>query len=264
MGSWPFFIFFGLCFLISLSMGFLYLVSRVSALPLPHAFLKSPSANPKALAIVFSGPAGWIGFDHRLGEALSESKMDVMGIDYLRYFFWKKKTPALLAQDLTDMIQAWTQEKGESAKVVLVGYSKGADVLPFAINLLSDEMKSRIQLVTLISVSRLANFTLHLSNLLMGGHGPFALKVGPEIRKLEGIPGLCIYGNRDLVSLARNLKTISNMEVREVQGGPIFQDAQAVAEIIIKKYDKVASGYTSSYDESNPGSSVPNLQDLRA
>lgn len=225
--------------LIIASMSVLYLGSRVTDLPLPHAVMDSTAKPSKGLAVVFSGPTGWIDFEQDLAEALSAAQFDVRGVDYLRYFFWKKRTPVQLAEALSGLIREWIAERGTQGPVILVGYAKGADVLPFATNLLEPDLKAQVQLVTLISVSRLADFRLRLSEVLKGGFGPFALKVGPEIKKLESVPGLCIYGHQDRVSLCRNLKGISNtMEVREVPSGRIFHDAQKVSELILSKFEK--------------------------
>lgn len=55
-----------------------------------------------------------------------------MGLDWLRYF-WNERTPHSTAADVDRIVQhylaAW-----EKKEVVLIGYSQGADVLPFVVN----------------------------------------------------------------------------------------------------------------------------------
>jgi type IV secretory pathway VirJ component len=226
-----------LAFLIVFSMGFLFLISRVTELPIPHNTVSSAAGSPRALAIILSGIGGWIRFDQRLAETLAAARFDVIGIDSLRYFYQKKKTPAMLAQDLSNVMRQWLQEQKEDLEIVLVGYSKGADVLPFAVNLLEPELRNRIQLIALLGVGRLATFKIQLSDLLGRGRSSlFPVQVTPEIRKLENIPGLCIYGDKDRVSLCRNLKRVPSMEVKEIRSGPVFHDSGAIADIILTKY----------------------------
>ncbi|MEZ0390787.1 MAG: AcvB/VirJ family lysyl-phosphatidylglycerol hydrolase [Pseudobdellovibrionaceae bacterium] len=231
----PFF----MAILITICMGALFLISRVSELPLPHVHFESQQGSPKGLAVILSGASGWVKFDQRLAEIFSAARFEVMGLDSLRYFFQKKKTPALLAEDLSRVIQEWLDSHPGQHDIIFVGYSKGADVLPFAVNLLKEELRSKVKMVALLGVARLAAFRLGLGDLLKGGRsGPYPHQVTPEIRKLENIPGMCIYGDQDRVSLCRNLKRVPSMEVREVKGGPTFHDADQVAEMILSKFQE--------------------------
>jgi len=228
-----------LAFLITLFMGTLFLVSRISDLPLPHFIMNSTQGKPRALAVILSGSGGWIRFDQRLAEALAEAKMDVIGIDSLRYFFWKKKSPAILASDLTRVIRHWMETQNGPKELILVGYSKGADVLPFAVNLLEQELRDQVKLVALLGVARLAAFRMSLGDLLTGGRkGLFPLQVSPEIKKLDQIPGLCIYGDKDRVSLCRNLKRVSSMEVHEIKSGPVFHETEPILDLLLRKYSE--------------------------
>lgn len=233
--------------LIALSMGFLFLISRVTELPLPHNSVPSVGGAPKALVILLSGMGGWIRFDQKLAEHLASARLDVIGIDCLRYFYQKKKTPAKLAQDLSNVIELWQSEHTNNSEIILVGYSKGADVLPFAVNLLPKNLREQIQLIALLGIGRLATFRIQLSDLLgRGRNSLFPVQVTPEIRKMESIPSLCIYGDKDRVSLCRNLKRISSMEVKEIAGGPILHDASGIADIILTKYFESSKELTST------------------
>lgn len=232
---WPLLIVLGL--LIATSMGVLYLTSRVSDQPLPHNLVPSSGGAPRGLAVVLSGERGWIRFDQKLSEYLAAARLDVLGLDSLRYFYHKKKTPAKLAADLSEAIRQWAQAQKGNFEIVFIGYAKGADVLPFAVNLLEPELRQRIKLVALLGVGRLASFRLQLSDLWGRGRSSlFPAQVTPEIRKLEDIPGLCVYGDKDRVSLCRNLKRVTKMDVKEISSGPVFQDSAEIADLILGKY----------------------------
>lgn len=252
-----------LAFLIALFMGALFLISRISDLPLPHFRLASTQGSPRALAIVLSGSGGWIRFDQRLAEALSAAQMDVLGIDSLRYFFWKKKSPALLASDIANMIRQWQEKQSEAKDLILIGYSKGADVLPFAVNLLEPDLRDKVKLVALLGVARLAAFRMSLGDLMTGGRkGLFPLQVSPEIKKLDPLPGLCIYGHQDRVSLCRNLKRVSSMEVHEIQGGSVFYEVEPILNLILQKYEKQIQEPETEILEPQRAPSRPPLREL--
>jgi type IV secretory pathway VirJ component len=223
----------GWALLIASMMLSLFLLSRVTEVPLPHHLVNSTHSSIKGLVILLTGTSGWRRFDQGLAEKLAAAGYPVLGLDTLRYFFKKRKSPAILAADLSKAIR----EQGlEGIDLVFIGHGKGADVLPFAVNLLEPSLKARVSLVTLLGVARLASFHLRLSDLMSGGrNGLFPLQVSPELKRMEVFSGLCVYGNRDRVSLGRNLKRVPAMEVREVQGGRVFTDGDMVAGLVLEK-----------------------------
>ena len=87
------------------------------------------------LAIILSGDGGWAGLDKEVAQALAEHGIPVAGLDSLRYF-WSARTPQRLAGDIDRMIRYYLEHFGKQ-RVLLIGYSQGADVLPFAVNRLA-------------------------------------------------------------------------------------------------------------------------------
>jgi type IV secretory pathway VirJ component len=181
-----------------------------------------------SFAIVLSGDGGWAGLDKQIAAALAESNVPVAGLDSLRYF-WSKRTPAGLAADLDRMIRYyaahWRREK-----VLLIGYSQGADVLPFAIPRLPVATRKTIALNALLGLGTEAQFEFHFSNWL--GSDEAGLAIAPELAKLEAAT-LCIYGEDEEDSPCR--KT-DHSRVRSVQlrGGHHFDgDYRRLARIIL-------------------------------
>jgi len=101
-------------------------------------------AEPRGplLAIVLSGDGGWRDVDSAIAQKLQTDGVSVVGWDSLRYF-WSKKSPEQTARDLGAVIDTYTSRWGAS-KIALIGYSFGADVLPFAYDHLSPEAKVRV------------------------------------------------------------------------------------------------------------------------
>ena len=67
-----------------------------------------------------------------MAQAMQREGVSVIGIDALRYF-WSEKTPQQIAHDLGRVMQTYGA-RWHTSHVALIGYSFGADVMPFAYN----------------------------------------------------------------------------------------------------------------------------------
>lgn len=153
-----------------------------------------PSRTPgDTLAIFVSGDGGWAGLDKDVAAALSEGGIPVVGVDSLRYF-WTARTPEGFARDLERIAQHYGRQ-WQRKRLLLVGFSQGADVLPAAINQLDPATRDAVALIGLMSVGRKADYEFHVSNWLGGGGG--GLPIAPEIAKLPAGRTLCLYGEND-------------------------------------------------------------------
>jgi type IV secretory pathway VirJ component len=146
-----------------------------------------------AFAIIVSGDGGWAGLDRDIARAFVAQGIPVVGLDSLRYF-WHEHTPEQTARDLAAIIQNYRQRWNRQA-VHLVGYSFGADVLPFLVNRLPQQLAADVRSVTLVAPSESATFEIHISNWLPGVTTP-GLPTKPEIARLPLAP-LCIHGAGD-------------------------------------------------------------------
>ena len=90
------------------------------------------------------------------------------------------------------MISHYTAKWGRS-KVLLIGYSFGADILPFTINQLSARSRSHIRLVSLLGFAKKADFEVGIGGWL-GVELSDAEDTLAEIAKLPPIPLQCVYG----------------------------------------------------------------------
>ena len=158
----------------------------------------------------------------------------VVGLNSLQYF-WKRRTPEESAKDLNRIIAhylaAWQKEQ-----VLLIGYSLGADVLPFMADRLPKEFLGRIALIALLGPDETVDFEFHLSDWLGGPSGSRALPLLPEIEKLRGQKILCFCGERESASLCRkldaNLATVIVLKGSHHFGG----NYEAIADAILSEY----------------------------
>jgi type IV secretory pathway VirJ component len=182
-------------------------------------------------AVLFSGDGGWAGLDRELAQALADRGIPVAGLDSLRYF-WTARTPETVAQDLDRTLRYYASHWGKS-RALLIGYSQGADVMPFAVNRLPSATRDMVSLTTLLGVGDRALFEFHLTNWISDGrHG---LPVAPEIEKLTAAELLCIYGADDDESSCSKIDK-AHARVLELPGGHHFDgDYGRVATLILEQ-----------------------------
>jgi type IV secretory pathway VirJ component len=190
--------------------------SRVRGLPL----IELPAAAPSRLMAVFlSGDGGWRDLDKTIGENLQSLGVSVVGWDSVRYF-WRSKTPAQTAADLSAVIHAYSA-KWHADKVALIGFSFGADTLPFVYDRLRPGLKQHIAMISLLSAGRAADWEIRVVGWLGAGPSAEATPLQPAIREIPGKLIQCFYGDQDSGSACPDLVK-QGAEVIEKKGSHHF------------------------------------------
>ena len=191
--------------------------------------IEVPAAQAgKRFAVLLSGDGGWAGIDKSLGTALAAQGVPVAGFDSLRYF-WGPRTPEELAADLDRVIRYYAAHWGRS-EVLLVGYSQGADVLPFALNRLPAATRASVRLAALLGPGQKASFEFHLANWIgPSGDRPIA----PEALRLSAASTLCIYGAQEKDSLCPELAPAHARAIALTGGHHFGGDYAALATLIL-------------------------------
>lgn len=189
---------------------------------------KGAASAGDTFAVLLSGDGGWAGLDKQVAAALAAHGIPVAGVDSLRYF-WRTRTPAGLSRDLGRTLRYYAF-KWHKPRAVLVGYSQGADVLPFALNRLEPDERSLVALTVLMGISPSASFEFHVSHWLGALSRPVPVK--PETDKLSAADTLCVYGSDDDDSLCPTVGP-THARVIELSGGHHFGgDYRDLAELI--------------------------------
>jgi type IV secretory pathway VirJ component len=162
---------------------------------LPLVEARAASEGSDALVILLSGDGGWSLTERGVSHDLVEGGVSVVGWNSLRYY-WKKRTPDEASADLTRIARHYLKAWGKS-RLVLVGYSFGADVLPFLVSRLPADLRDKVASVVLIGLSSYADFGFHLGNWLGTGPSTKEYPTLPEIRKLRGMRITAFHGERD-------------------------------------------------------------------
>lgn len=170
------------------------------------------------LAVVLSGDGGWAGMDKEIAGQLARLGIPSIGWNSLQYY-WNPRSPEGAAADLGRVLRhylsAWRRDRA-----LLVGYSFGADVLPFLVARLPESLRSRVGLVTLVAPSTTAQFEFHVAEWL-GSTAASALPTAPEVERLRGLRVLCLQGDEDDDGLCRKLPA-GAAEVAILGGGHHF------------------------------------------
>ncbi len=198
---------------------------------LPLVEVPGPGGKTNLLAVLVTGDGGWAGIDRDIAEAMARKGVPVVGLNSLRYF-WTRRTPETAAKDLDRILRHYLKAWKKDA-VILAGYSMGADVLPFMANRLPADLSAKIHRIVLLGLEPKVEFEFHFTHWLGKVSSKTALPVEPEVKKLENIPTLCIFGEEEKDSLCPKIKQ-NNAKIIPLQGGHHFGgDYQKIADIIL-------------------------------
>ena len=181
-------------------------------------------------AVLLTGDGGWAGLDQDVGAALAARGVPVVGLNTLKYF-WSARTPELAAADLGRIIRrygaAWKR-----SRVLLVGYSFGADVMPFLYTRLDPVVRAAVRTVSLLGLSDTATFEFHVAEWIPGSSDN-GRPTAPEIGRMTGAPVLCLYGAEEQDSPCPKLKS-PDVHALALAGGHHFDgNYGALAEQIL-------------------------------
>jgi type IV secretory pathway VirJ component len=184
-----------------------------------------PAAGSSAeFALLLTGDGGWAGLDQELAARLAADGVPTVGLNSLKYF-WTQRTPAETAGDVARLMRhylaAWNKER-----VIAVGYSFGADVLPFVVNRLPPDLRARIASVSLLGIDSNASFEVSVADWIGSGDGGPATR--PEVAALSGVPVLCIYGEGESDSICPGLPAGARLAREQVGKGHHFSGEYAL------------------------------------
>ena len=167
---------------------------------LPVLELPASGTQNDSFVVLLTGDGGYAGMDQKITAAFNAKGQPVAVLNALKYF-WKARTPQEVANDV-DRIMRYYSATWRKRRVILVGYSQGADVMPFVINRLPEASRAMIASAAAIAISDSALFEFHIANWLTDPKGVPTL---PELNRLSGVPFVCIYGVEDEDSLCPKL-----------------------------------------------------------
>lgn len=197
---------------------------KISVSGLPIKLLPAKILSNRPMVLYITGDGGWDNFSKDLGNQFATDGFSVVALNALKYF-WTKKNPEEASQAVTALIEHYST-KFNKEKIVLCGYSFGADVLPFIFNRLPEEIKEKVTCIQLLSPSVYTDFAIHFSYLFMTNK----LSVAKEVQKINK-PVICFYGEDEEEKPLKNIR-MPNFKVIFLNGKHHYENS--FAEIVAK------------------------------
>ncbi len=181
------------------------------------------------MAVLLTGDGGWAEIDKAVAGRLAAAGVPVVAWSSLRYY-WTPRTPESAAQDLARIVDHYSAA-WKKRRVLLVGYSFGADVLPFLVNRLPAQVRAQVEHITLLGLSDSAAFEFHVSSWL-GGGGDKRHPTVPEVARLS-VPVTCVHGSDETESACLGMPGTQIRSVSVGTGHHFGGDYARLAELIL-------------------------------
>lgn len=191
---------------------FLLSSSLLFSQDLPLVITKSKfKAEGTPCAFLVSGDGGWYKFEQAIADSLAGFGIPTIGLDIKKYFR-EKRTPESMTADVIRSIEHYGPSS-QKEHLVFIGYSLGAEILPFIISRLPENYKQRVNMYVLLSPAETTDFSIHIADL-MGMQSRYdTYRVIDEIKKNSGIPALCIFGSEEKTPVPAMLRKIGTTTV---------------------------------------------------
>lgn len=144
---------------------------RLKDLPVTEYYAKG---NSDYFVVMYTGDGGWRPLDIQLAKFFNRKMISLVGVDS-RSYFWSHKSREQVGKDLRTIINNY-RVRWKKDKVVLIGYSFGADISPFAYDGITDNLKKEVKKIILIAPSEHAQFEIKLISYLYTPHEGMPVK----------------------------------------------------------------------------------------
>jgi type IV secretory pathway VirJ component len=158
----------------------------------PFVLVPAAPGGTGPLLLVLTGDGDWAAFVREVAEGAAARGTPVLALKS-RTWLSDPRTPeesaALLDAAVRSRLAAWDRDD-----VVILGYSRGADLAPFVVNRWPEDLRARVRRIVLVGLSERAGFEFHLEDLVRNVERPTDVPTRPEVEKLAGIPLVCVSG----------------------------------------------------------------------
>jgi type IV secretory pathway VirJ component len=185
------------------------------------------------IAVILTGDGGWAKIDREIGNYLSKKSYAVVGFNTLEYYS-KKKDPVVTANDVGRVINFYDTKY--NIPIVLIGYSLGADVLPFALTRLDVETLKKVRCAIFLGITNEVSFEFYVTDWI-GGKKQNPYKILPEVEKIRDIKTLYMGGEKETDTLLPKLDR-KKYNVVVLLGGHHFDNNYSKISEIIADFAK--------------------------
>lgn len=190
--------------------------------------------SDKPIIFYISGDAGFNTFSKTFAQELHNYGFDVFALNTKQYF-WQKKTPLQASQDSEKFLKQIIKNRNNK-KIIIVGYSYGADVAPFIYNRLDADFQKNIQNLLIIGPSKVNDFEIHLEEYITGSH-QHGFSVIHEINQLKNVPFTLVVSDFENKYFPRAEISLKNYHFLHLHGNHHFSgNTKMLADSIVKYF----------------------------
>ncbi len=204
---------------------------------LPITELPQGSESTDMLGILISGDGGWWSLDDTVSKTFAGHGIPVIGISS-HYYFAKPRTPDETASDMYRALRFY-MKKWNKQRIVLLGYSLGAEIIPFVATRVPEDLRGKVVLVVMIGPTAETAFEFHLSDWVVSPTKRAKFPVQPEIEKISGPKVLCVTSSKDAECICDKLDPANVMELKREGNHHFNDDFKGLADAIWEKAKEV-------------------------
>ncbi len=179
----------------------------VHDLPLIEVAAAAPAAPTpgarSALAILITGDGDWAAIDKGIAGAVAAGGVPVVGLKVRAYLEHGRRNPDVLTHDVERIARAY-MARWNRDRVVLLGFSRGAEFAPFVVNRLAPDVRAHLALVGMYGPEQNASFEFHFFDLFSNQHRATDVPVAPEFARMlterPAVRTFCVYGTDETES----------------------------------------------------------------
>ncbi len=187
------------------------MIVLLAALQLPLVEKPADGASPY-FALLLTGDGGWRAIDVGLTKEMNRHGIPVAGFLSDQYFS-TARTQEEVARDVESAIAHYSAI-WKKRKVILIGFSRGADALPIALAHMTPATRGEVVLAALLGPARFAELEI----VPFWKSAPPSIALAPLMRQLGGTRLLCVHGEEEDDSLCDVLGTGMAIDVKTTGG----------------------------------------------
>jgi type IV secretory pathway VirJ component len=206
-------------------------VSQPANLPITSYALSNSTSD--CFVLVVSGDGGWNIWEESLAKELVKRGVPVVGLDALKYF-WSKKSPETVTADLTPVIRKYIKAWNKRS-FILLGYSFGANVVPFIATRLQESERHQLSKVVLISPDPHGDFEIHVAGMFNLDWNDAPYDVAAEVKKIKDKQTLCLFGEGEDTDRTNTFR-LPGVEVVTLPGKHHLRfEFKQIADLVLKQ-----------------------------
>lgn len=181
-----------------------------------HTIESRSTGKSDYYVILLTGNGGWQNLVQSITHYLNKKNLSVLAINTKKYL-WSEKDPAQIGCDLETLIDRYNNKWGKK-KVVIIGFSMGAEVLPFAVNCMEDKYMNELTDLILIGPWQKATFKVRLMDYFFEVNK--GTELYPELLKIKTKKAYIICDDKQLSICRKDLEGVIDYDL--LRGGHHF------------------------------------------